>query len=70
MYHRSLKKGVYKVMKSLFTAGIFALIGLISFTVAYFFKHLLPKNYIISLTLLIVSIILVKMFDFRDQMFD
>ncbi len=56
-------------MKSLFTAGIFALTGLISFAFAYFFRHLLHKNYIISLTLLIVSITLVKMLDFRDQMF-
>lgn len=70
MYHRNEKKGIYKAMKLLFTTGIFALIGIISFAFAYFFRHLLPKNYIISLTLLIVSIILVKMFDFRDQMFD
>lgn len=57
-------------MKALFTIGIFALIGLLSFAFAYFVRHLLPKNYIISLTLLIVSITLVKMLDFRDQMFD
>jgi hypothetical protein len=64
-------KGVFiKIMKSLFTAGIFTLVGLISFAFAYFLKNWLNKNYIISCTLLIASITLVKLFEFRDQMFD
>jgi hypothetical protein len=57
-------------MRHLFTAGIFALIGLISFALAYFFKHLMGKNLTMSFTLLIVAIALVKMLEIRDSMFE
>jgi hypothetical protein len=56
-------------MKHFFTAGIFFMVGLISFASAYFFRAIIPKNLNISITLLLVSITLVKMLDIRDQMF-
>ena len=45
------------------------MIGLISFASAYLFRTIIPKNLNISITLLLVSITLVKMLDIRDQMF-
>jgi hypothetical protein len=56
-------------MKEFFTAGIFFLIGLVSFAGAYFFKRFLANNMVVGVTLLIVAITLVKMLEIRDGMF-
>jgi hypothetical protein len=57
-------------MRHLFTAGIFTLIGQVSFAGAFFLKHFLPKNLNMSCTLLLVAIVLVKMLEIRDGMFE
>jgi hypothetical protein len=57
-------------MKYFFTAGIFFLTGLISFASAYFFKRFLANNVVVGITLLIVAIMLVKMLEIRDGMFE
>ncbi len=56
-------------MKRLFTSGIFTLLGLIGFAGGYFLKFLMQKNLAASMTLVVVAVAWVKMFEIRDQIF-
>jgi hypothetical protein len=40
-----------------------------AFAVAYFLRHLLPKDLTVAITLSLVAIILVKMLDVEDRPF-
>lgn len=62
-------KGVLRIMKYLFTCGIFLMICEMAFAVAYFLRHLLPKDLTVAITLSLVAIILVKMLDVEDRPF-
>ncbi len=55
--------------KHLFSCGILLMICEVSFTVAYLLRHLLAKDLAIGITLTLVAIILVKMLDVEDRLF-
>jgi hypothetical protein len=58
------------IMKQFFSFGILLMICEVAFAVAYFLRHLLAKDLTVALTLALVAIILVKMLEFEDSLFE
>jgi len=58
------------IMKHIFSCGILLMICEVAFAVAYFLRHLLAKDLTVTLTLALVAIILVKMLEFEDSLFE
>ena len=57
-------------MKHLFSCGILLMICEVAFAAAYFLRHLLAKDLTVALTLALVAILLVKMLEFEDSLFE
>ena len=58
-----------RIVKRLFSCGILLMICEVAFAVAYFLRHLLAKDRTVTLTLALVAIILVKMLEVEDRLF-
>lgn len=56
-------------MKTLFTSGIFFMICEATFAAAYFLRHLLAKEVVIAVALTVAAIVLVKMLEVEDRLF-
>ncbi len=56
-------------MKHLFTCGIFFMMGEVAFAGGFFLRHLLDKHSAVAVTLTLVVIILIKMLEIEDRLF-
>lgn len=57
------------IIKHLFGCGILLMICEVAFAVAYFLRHLLAKDLTVTITLTLVAIILFKMLEVEDRLF-